>query len=365
MAHVRDMGDANYGKIQSIYYLTTVALEVPSGVVADRLGRRWTLAIGALGAALGSFGCAMAHDFMTFACSEVLFAVGTAFISGADSALLYDSLAAQGRQHEYPRAEAAAQAIWLVTSAIGFLCIDLFLWSGDTVDPTIAFWASGVMMLFGVGCALAMREPPRQRLTTRQITTGAMRDVFKLPGVLRLIAYSVGLFALLRMAIVMFFNPALKGSGLPVHLFGTVLAVVNIVGAFAAWKAGSVLQGRRARSLMIAMPIAMIVMFLGLGMSNSLGMAALFCLQGAVFGVYPLVMRTELNAMVPSADRRATVLSIESLSCRLAFAPIAALAGWSVESLGFGVGVALSVGVACLPFLLVPFLRRHGPVAGP
>ena len=69
---------------------------------------------------------------------------------------------------------------------------------------------------------------------TREITVGAWRDVIKIPGIARLIVYSIGVFALLRATIVNFFHPALAGAGVPVHFYGTVLAVVNVVGALAA-----------------------------------------------------------------------------------------------------------------------------------
>ncbi|MFP8871377.1 MAG: MFS transporter, partial [Myxococcota bacterium] len=212
-----------FGMLQSLYYFVAVSLEVPSGVVADRFGRKHTIVLGSMLAVSGSILRIFAFDFWVFAIAEILFATALALVSGADAAMLYDSLDADGRSHEYPRYEGLVQSSWLAVTAIGMPLTDYFLVRGD--DPTLAFAATAAMSLISVGCALAMIEPPmHKRLGMREITTGALRDVVGIPGILRLLAYSAGVFMLLRAAIILFFNPTLTDKGVPVALFGTALA---------------------------------------------------------------------------------------------------------------------------------------------
>lgn len=357
MTATRGMDRTEYGILQAIYYIAVVLLEVPSGVVADRLGRKGTLVIGSVAAGLGCFGCAVADSFWVFAIAEVLLAGGTAFISGADSALLYDSLAVDRREHEYPRAEGAAQAVWLGMSAVGFLLCDLFLYLNGSTDITLAYWITGGFASAGALVALTMIEPPvKRRLSTREITFGALRNVVSIPGILRLTVYSVGVFALLRMAMVMFFNPALKAAAVPVYLFGTFFAVVNIVGAVAAWRAHKWLSRYGEKAMLVAMPVSMIGMFLLLLVIRHPLAGLLFCVQGAAFAVYPLLMRTILNRLVASPERRATTLSIESMICRVAFGPIAVFSGWAMGVLTLNWAIGLTVLIACLPFTVFPWL---------
>jgi MFS family permease len=237
MVGVRGLSDAQYGALQAISYPTVVCAEIPSGVLADRIGRKWILISGAAVNAAGCWIFASTHGFWPFAVGEVCFALGTAFISGADSALLYDSLAAVDRSHEYARVEGAAQASWLLVTAVGLVTADHLLVQDG--NPVLAYWVTGALSIAGAIVALALIEPPvGRRETTREITAGAFRDVVRVPGIARLIVYSIGIFALLRAAIVMFFNPALEDMGVPVHWYGRVLAYVNVVGAVAAWRSG-------------------------------------------------------------------------------------------------------------------------------
>jgi len=183
-------------------------------------------------------------------------------------------------------------------------------------------------------------------------------DVFRVPGILRLIVYSIGVFALLRAAIVNFLHPVLESSGVPVDFYGTVLAAVNVVGAVAAWRAHGWLQRFGERAALVAMPLAMLSMVLMLTQLKAPAAALIFCIQGVVFGAYPVVTRSILNRLVPAPERRATTLSIESLACRLAFTPLTAMAGWALGAFGLDPAMAATALMACLPFLLVPLLRR-------
>ena len=56
ITNVRGLPAADFGLLKSIYYFTVMAAEVPFGVVADRLGRRTTLVLGALA---NSGGCVL------------------------------------------------------------------------------------------------------------------------------------------------------------------------------------------------------------------------------------------------------------------------------------------------------------------
>ena len=83
-----------------IYDISTTALEVPSGYMSDRLGRRRTLIMAGL-SGVGATGLLVVGEgFWPFALANVLLGASAAFASGTDSALLYERLAAEGRADE-------------------------------------------------------------------------------------------------------------------------------------------------------------------------------------------------------------------------------------------------------------------------
>lgn len=78
--------------LQVIFSVAIVVFEVPSGYFADVFGRRYSLIIGTISATAGFFFYYLAGGFWGLAWAEIVLAGSVAFISGADSAFLYDTL---------------------------------------------------------------------------------------------------------------------------------------------------------------------------------------------------------------------------------------------------------------------------------
>ena len=94
--------------LAAVYDLGTVVLEVPSGYLCDVIGRRWTFVIACLASCLGCALLGWGSGFAVFALAQALQGLSAAFASGTGSALLYESLAATGREHELTTHEVRA-----------------------------------------------------------------------------------------------------------------------------------------------------------------------------------------------------------------------------------------------------------------
>ena len=100
----------DFGEIMllgGLYSLVVMMVEIPTGAFADRLGRRTSMMLGALTMVASSlFAYFFATDLPTFMVSEVLASLSMSLCSGADSAYLFDLLAANDAGHEYASARA-------------------------------------------------------------------------------------------------------------------------------------------------------------------------------------------------------------------------------------------------------------------
>lgn len=88
---------------QAFFGAIIVAMEVPSGVLADRFGRKRALVLGALFLALGHMSLLWANDLIGFLVFEGLLGVGVSLMSGADLALLYDTEIELGWRESLPQ----------------------------------------------------------------------------------------------------------------------------------------------------------------------------------------------------------------------------------------------------------------------
>ena len=78
--------------LQAVYGVAVMLFEVPTGAICDLAGRRRTILIGAALNLLGLVAFAMAQGFAAYAAVELLLAAGWSLVSGADIALIYDTL---------------------------------------------------------------------------------------------------------------------------------------------------------------------------------------------------------------------------------------------------------------------------------
>ena len=154
----RGMSLTQIGAIESIFWITVVTAEVPTGAVADRWGRRISLALGGALFCLGSVVFAFSSTFVVLLAAYVTIAVAMTMYSGAGHALVYDTLRQLGRTREYEkhigRSEALAFGSMLVATLLGGPLVALVGYSATILLGAVAMAASCAVALF-------LREPPR------------------------------------------------------------------------------------------------------------------------------------------------------------------------------------------------------------
>ncbi|MFA6518155.1 MAG: MFS transporter [Candidatus Shapirobacteria bacterium] len=97
---------ANPGLLSVIYALTyviTIILEIPTGALADLIGRKSTVITGSIIQGLGWILISQSKGVEWLWCGYGIGAIGGALISGANTALVYDSLKELGRERYFAR----------------------------------------------------------------------------------------------------------------------------------------------------------------------------------------------------------------------------------------------------------------------
>lgn len=137
--------------------LLLMALEVPSGWFADKFGNRRSLILGSLVQVAGMIWCWLAEGVPGLVAACLLVAVGDAFRSGADQALLYRTCLALNREGEFQKLEARSRAVHVIGLAA------LIVAGGAIVSRWgfAAGWiAEALLCTIGGAIAFAMVEPP-------------------------------------------------------------------------------------------------------------------------------------------------------------------------------------------------------------
>ncbi len=136
-----------------IWELSVVALELPSGILADRWDKGKVLAVGMLLKALGFCAWLVSPSFAAAAVGFVLWGAQEAFCSGTRQALLWEALRDRGMEAAYDKAAGISNAA--ATSAIALsLVVGGPLFAGS---PGLTLALSAAAAAAGAGAALALR----------------------------------------------------------------------------------------------------------------------------------------------------------------------------------------------------------------
>lgn len=87
--------------INAVENIFSIFLEVPTGALADLIGRRRTIALGKILEATMFITMPFATNFISIFLLTLVGSLGSALVSGSDTAILYDSLKEQGREKEF------------------------------------------------------------------------------------------------------------------------------------------------------------------------------------------------------------------------------------------------------------------------
>jgi hypothetical protein len=132
-------------------------LELPTGWFADRFVHRASLIIGSLVQVAGMLCCWLGADVPSLFGASFLIALGDAFRSGADEALLYRTCVAMQAEQDFQRIEARTQAVQQL-ALVGLIL------AGGVVVSTWGFAAGWIaetaLCVAGVAIAFAFVEPP-------------------------------------------------------------------------------------------------------------------------------------------------------------------------------------------------------------
>lgn len=315
---------------QAVYSGFMVLSEVPTGMFADHYGRRATMIAGSAIGVFAFLAFGLAPGILVLLVSYAMFALSDALFSGADSAMLFDSLKASKRDDEFARWQGRLNA--LTAGAIG-----VFTLAGSFMTRwTPLAWPmvlSGLLTLPSIILAWRMQEPPREGDRVPFLETGraSVALVARSPALwASTLLMAVTTIAIMTMAQAM--QPIVVGYGMPVWAVGVFVAVQMIVAAAGSWVADAVGRLVPLRHLLWSAPAGS-ALSLAAGASEVIWLFPLFILPGIGWNVlWPHF--AEFVARRAPDQQRATVISIANLAASLAVVAVSPLTGLAVDRLG-------------------------------
>ncbi len=250
-----DVSQTAIGLTIAIYGVARVALGVPAGQIADRLGRRSSLALGGLLSALGNFWCAAADSYAELVVARLVAGGGAGIVLTAGLIVLADITTPATRG----RAMAIYQGVFLFAVGIGpfpggYLAerfgveAPFFVYgvAGALVTLVAWFCVAETRALAGKSAETALSVPMVAQLRALAANTGFL--LVCLIGFTNALARTGALFSIVPIL-------ALDRLALSASATGFGLALGSVVGLAVTYPAGAVVDRFGRKTVIVPMTV--------------------------------------------------------------------------------------------------------------
>ncbi len=316
--------------LAAIYDIATTAVEIPSGYLSDRIGRRPTLIIATVVYFAAALLLAFGETFVVFAIAQLLLGTAMACVSGTDTSLLYETLKSEGREQAIDVQE---QRSW----RFSFAGLALSAASGGliaSIAPMYAFLASAGAAAAALWIATRFTEPahiaPPAHVHVAPATDprrhlAALRSTLKNPTLAWIFVLYVAMYTFSHVPFVFgqpFILEALKTAGTTSDaslISGFVVSLMMLISVATSWLAAP-LRRRLGVGAVFLMAFGMQITLIALLASTNHPIAIALLLLRMVPDSHarPFIL-AHLHPLLESSHR-ATYLSLQSLCARLLFA---------------------------------------------
>ncbi|MGB3759952.1 MAG: MFS transporter [Rivularia sp. (in: cyanobacteria)] len=296
--------------LKTILSLSIFIFEIPSGYFSDIFGRKACLVSGGLIWTLGLLFYCFQTGFSAFAIAEILSGLAASLISGANTALGFDSLVKMNQEQNYRHVEGRLGAIAGVAEAICGLVGGLVA-ARNLVYP---FYLQTICIFLYFLIALTLVEPnlhqssinPSQAIDRREIWQAIRFSLLENKKVKWLILFSAN-FGIATFLAVWLSQADMQSRGLAVSSFGFAWAAFHFILSFASFKATSIENILGTKKVFLGLVILLGLSYIFLGLINQVWGIIFIALIYFSRGVHSPLTLNLINQNLPSSIR-ATVL---------------------------------------------------------
>lgn len=347
--------------LQAAFGFCVTIFEIPSGYFADVYGRKNSMIVGLILAAIGTGVMSFSHTFWGFFVGEVIMGLGYSFVSGSDSALLYDTLVQTNQTKEYTKIEGRSYGIGNFSEAIaGVLGGGLALLSLRT-----PFYFRVLILLVAVYFAFLLVEPIRAKKVNANGTIANFKHIFKhivtdRPKLGWWIVVSS--FIACSSLIIAWMTQKLFGiNNLGLFWYGILWGVLNLWVGIVSWNAAQIEKRFSQFGVVVLVCVFILLGYFGMVAYPTLFAVGFVMLIYVGRGLATPIFRNYINELTDS-DIRATVLSIRSLLMRILFVVLGPLTGWVYDNYSFSHAIAASGLILLLGTVIstIVLIRKQG-----
>lgn len=326
----KGMSLVEIGLLESIFHITGFISEIPSGAIADLIGRKKIIVLGRITALISSVIMLYSNSFWGFAIGFVLSAWGYNMNSGSEEALIYDSLKEIKREEEYLKINGKLNLIIEIARGLSVFIGGIL--AEKSFD--LSYICAILVGIFSLSTAISFKETSliekRERVTLRSHFKECLSTLKENIKLIKILIFFPTIFTF--SAIIYFYGQqyfcdmGLSKSMIALIFLGN--GIISALGALVCEKIENILKDNT--SIYISLLIGIdIILF---GTSKGIVSIILFLILGFLTAMLEPISSNKINNLVES-KQRATIISVESMFFSLMMILFFPISGYIAEKI--------------------------------
>lgn len=318
------------GIAETVFHITSLIFEIPSGVLADVFGRKKMLIVSSIMRMIGNIIMILSDNLFTVCLSIAFHALSYNFSSGTGDALAYDSLKAANAESRFERFESDQLVIYRLCSGISTLCAGFALFIGHR----LAYGTDLITGVIQIAVLMSLSEmyapAPEQSGSIAARLAICLKESFTfMKSAKRAMKLMIvnSLIGAADTLLLFFLQAKLPERGIPHRLLGAALLFMEIGGII-----GSKLITKLPKLSYRCVFCISSVMVLASIVAEHSPMYAVMALGGFIAAVADDALQVRTNVLLQDmfpSEQRATLTSLESFTFSVIMIVLSPLAGFA------------------------------------
>lgn len=344
--------------LYSLFSIFIFVLEIPSGYFADKLGRKTSMIISIIFSILGCFSFMAFKSFLGYAIGYVFFAINVSFMSGSDTAFLYDALNELGKKDDFDKYLGKIMSCTFYAQALAALISGLLA----KINTALTLASEGTLSIIAIILCFMLIEP---KIKSEKENDSFLQNMKKFTGQVKNIAFiviAISVFSTSTLVGVKLSQPLLSKAKVPIAMFGIFATLSKVLSGITSQYAHIFLKKLNTNLKIIisfGIPILVFLIMFIFNIKYYVFMILLFIPPAKAIG--SLVTTSILNNSITS-EYRATLNSFVSFTFRVIYTFVIPVVGILSDKLGLrllcGILAAAFAGVYLVLFIAVIIFRN-------
>lgn len=342
--------------ILSIATITAVLMDIPSGVLSDKIGRKFTITMGSLFSVLGISCYAAASSVELLYLGAALCGLSHCMFSGNNDALLFETLKEQGKENLFHHYLGRTSSMFQIALSLSALTAVFLV----TDNLRLVFILSLVPQVLALIVSLMFKSPKIHTTTQRTSWQHIAESISKIWHNPKLLLLVMGQSISHGANEANFeFKTVFVNSLWPIWAVGLYRSLNHVLGFVGFWMAGYLIDKfKESRILIFREAYELVSQGLAVLMANVISPILLFS-SSILFGP-GIVACGHLMQKEFTDEQRATMGSVTSFIGSLVYTIMAIIVGVIADHWGLTAALSFVIifGAASLPVYIVLFKKR-------